>query len=305
MAPDRIILLAACVAFIVAGSPAVAISQTTDTLSTLRSRVLDADTSDTAAAAYKGYFVRLGREGLRDRVKDEDIGIALQAAWEVHKKPLKRPQEVVGRVADAYDRDELTKFLAILKDRTKAPVPEWWAASVVDVDLFSGRHHAFGSDRQGGPKLRELTGGAAVPEGANLDETGDTIVYSVGKRAVRFPKTTFGKMAWPTYTALVGEKSAVVAAYSPASGFAFKLAGFTGEGGKAAWTADVWAAGRTLLAGMGFHCVELREKTGVVFVFGAESHGMYLEAFDTRTGKCQFRFCTCYWFNHSEEWGLK
>ena len=29
------------------------------------------------------------------------------------------------------------------------------------------------------------------------------------------------------------------------------------------------------------------------------------EGFDAKTGKSQFRFCTCYWFNFSEAWDLK
>jgi hypothetical protein len=40
-------------------------------------------------------------------------------------------------------------------------------------------------------------------------------------------------------------------------------------------------------------------------VFGMESHGAYIEAFDAGTGKVRFRFCTCYWSEHSETWGLK
>ena len=67
----------------------------------------------------------------------------------------------------------------------------------------------------------------------------------------------------------------------------------------------MWAAGRTALAGYGVHRVELAGKDGSVFVFGTESHGMYLEAFDLATGKCQFRFCSCYWFTFSETWNLK
>jgi hypothetical protein len=39
-------------------------------------------------------------------------------------------------------------------------------------------------------------------------------------------------------------------------------------------------------------------------VYGCDSHGMYAEGFDAKTGKCRFRFCTCYWFNFSEAWGL-
>jgi hypothetical protein len=103
----------------------------------------------------------------------------------------------------------------------------------------------------------------------------------------------------------LGEKRSVVAAYFGGGGNGCHIYGFEGQGGKPAWKADVWSAGRTILAGRSYHKVELRQKGDTVYLFGAESHGMYVEAFDVATGKCRFRFCTCYWFNNSERWGLK
>ena len=52
------------------------------------------------------------------------------------------------------------------------------------------------------------------------------------------------------------------------------------------------------------HRVESVSSEGSVLVFGGESHGMYLEAFDEKTGKCLYRFCTCYRFNFSESWNV-
>jgi hypothetical protein len=57
-------------------------------------------------------------------MKDKDTGIALQAAWEVHKQPAKQ-KIVVGRSERRYDPEELEKFLTFLKERTKVPIPEW------------------------------------------------------------------------------------------------------------------------------------------------------------------------------------
>jgi hypothetical protein len=89
-------------------------------------------------------------------------------------------------------------------------------------------------------------------------------------------------------------------------GFPFKLAAFTGKDSHVAWKARVWAAGRDIFLGAaGYAPIELREAEGVVYVFGAEGCGMYLEAFDAESGQCRYRFCTAYWFNPSEAWGLK
>ena len=106
-------------------------------------------------------------------------------------------------------------------------------------------------------------------------------------------------------TGLVGEKNSVLAAFETKGGFDFTLLRLEGKSGKPSWTADVWGAGRTLGIGLGYHNVDLRQNGDTVFVFGAECYGMYLEAFDIASGKCRFRFCTCYWFLFSEEWELK
>ena len=76
--------------------------------------------------------------------------------------------------------------------------------------------------------------------------------------------------------------------------------------GKKQWTRTAWAARRGAASGPeGGSQIEIRRHGDTVIVYGCESHGMYAEGFEARTGKCQFRFCTCYWFNFSEAWGIK
>src|SRR5262249_53530535 len=79
------------------------------------------------------------------------------------------------------------------------------------------------------------------------------------------------------------------------------------ESGELVWTSDVWAAGRTALLGTdtGAHQIEFVTAGDRVFVFGAESHGLYAEAFALADGHPLFRFCSCHWFDFSETWGLK
>jgi hypothetical protein len=229
------------------------------TATALRDEVLKASKPWDKAKAYKAFFLHVGRDKLQDLTKDADTGIALQAAWEVHKKAVKRAKPVLGMSDDFYDPEELAKFVKFLKERTKAPVPDWWSESIQDAWLFPGQHHAF--IRSGKQRGRSVTRLAA------------------------------GKL--------------LVTADIPIAGFRYVLVGSAAADGKQLWEAEVWSAGRGFLAGVGYHRVELKEKDGILFVFGMETHGMYLEAFELATGKCLYRFCTCYWFHFSEEWGLK
>jgi hypothetical protein len=278
------------------------------TVAELRERVVKADTPDKKAEAYKAYFLKVGRAGLKDLMKDEDTSIALQAAWEAHLKPVKRNPEIRNRADDVYDPAELKRFVAFLKERTKAPVPDWWAAAVADVDLFPGYHHAFVSETKANqPKRHRSKAGALVPDGAELEVSGDNLVYSRGGRSVGFRKGEDDLRFHDRFAGVLGKDRSAVAAFGSVGG-KYKLFGFgaAGAGVQRVYSADVWGSGRTGLAtGVHDHWAELAEGNGAVYVFGAESHGMYMEAFDAATGTARFRFCTCYWWHWSEGWGLK
>jgi hypothetical protein len=72
--------------------------------------------------------------------------------------------------------------------------------------------------------------------------------------------------------------------------------------GAVRWRNGVWAVGRGVLTGSGVHQIEMVVTDQLLFVFGAESHGAYAEAFRLEDGEPLFRFCTCYWFHFSEPW---
>ncbi len=289
--------------------PLVVGGEPEDDFVTLREAVVKASSSKLKAKAYQSLFKATGQKGLADLTKDDDTGIALQAAWELHKKAAMRPKHIALRTDDVYDHVELEKFVTFLKQKTKAPVPNWWAETILDVDVFPGRHHAFSStSKTPVPKLRKSKAGVEVPDGAEVTEDGDALAYTSGGRSVKFLKTAFDANIDDAMAGLLTEKRSVIASYTTACGARFQLAGFEGNGGKGGkptWTADVWSSGRTELGGRSFHLMELTQKDDSVYVFGAESHGMYMEAFDIATGKCRFRFCTAYWFDFSEAWGLK
>ena len=59
-------------------------------ITALRETVLKAEGMLAKSEAYKKLFQEVGRAGLKDLRKDEDTSIALQAAWELSKKPVMR-----------------------------------------------------------------------------------------------------------------------------------------------------------------------------------------------------------------------
>lgn len=267
----------------------------TDAMAPFREMVVRAGTREQKGAAYQAYFLHVGRAGLKELMKDQDTGIALQAAWETCIQPAKRKDDAGGRTDDVYDRAGLVKFVAFLKDRIKVGVPDWWAAAITKVDVFPDRHHAF---------IRPHAAKAG-PKDCKVQLEGDTIVCSSGGRFIKFPKETFDEIAAGSFVGWLGDRQSVVASYPTSAGFEYQVTGFVGKNGKPDWRAEVWSAGRQELFGDGFHQVEMTERDGVVYLFGMESHGAYVEAFEVATGKVRFRFCTCYWFHFSEAWGLK
>jgi hypothetical protein len=226
------------------------------TIEALRQAVLKSPNGVYLGRAYMALFLRVGRAGLPELTKDADPGIALQAAWEVHKKAVKRPKHISGRSDDIYDPNELAKFTTFLETRAKIKPPDWWSGSFRDVDLFPGSHCHL--------------------------------------RAIGRPTETVGLVAGQLF----------VRADCPDSGTSYDLEAYDLKTGKRVWKEEVCATDDPFSSGIPYHRVELREKDGCLYVFGAGG-GVYLEAFELATGHCWFRFCTSYWNHPSELWGLK
>lgn len=266
----------------------------------LREAVVKAETAKEKMYSYKTLFEKVGKAGLPELTKDEDTGIALQAAWEVHKK-LVEQKEKEGGSKWVYDPDELKKFVAVLKKRTKAPVPDWWAESITIVEVKPGKRHVFPIGPDHRPKVHTTKDHTRLPEGHDLEKKADTLVYTVGKRSVEFPKDTFGG-GISNAAGFVGEKRSAIV---ECAGGPFVIVGFEGKGGKPVWKSEGWGTGLHFLAGSLTVYVEVFENDGTVYVFGGDSTGMYLEAFDLATGKPAFRFSTSYVCLYSEAWDVK
>jgi hypothetical protein len=263
----------------------------------LRDLLADEDKSIAVAGAYKKLFAHVGIAGLPKLVEDEDTSIALQAAWELHRKAVKREPPIQNRTDWVFDKKPMEQFLKVLGKRLKSDPPAWWGSTLLKGEVFPGQHHAFTDlEKQQPPTATVIVGK-------------DEVVITAGKQSVRMPKADFEK---DKHELDIGAPVALCEAdlsfiaHLVFRGYPFKLVGVDSKQSKRLWSATVWAARRGFSSGPpGVSPVEVRRHGDTVIVYGSESHGMYIEGFDSKTGKCRFRFCSCYWFNFPEKWDLK
>lgn len=256
------------------------------------------DESREVAEAYKRLFTHVGPTGLKTLTDDDDTSIALQAAWELYRKPVKRDPQILGRTEWVFDKGPMEQFLKLAAKRLKSEPPTWWGATLLKGDVFPGRHHAF-VDLQG-----------PLPSTATFTVEKDDVVITSGKQSVKIAKADFDNAADPLDfgkpPVILGDADLSFIARPWVRGYPFKVIGVDSKTGEQLWATSVWAARRGGSNGAeGVDPVEIRRQGNTIIVYGCDSHGMYAEGFDVKTGECRFRFCTCYWFNPSEFWGSK
>src|SRR5688500_7347089 len=124
--------------------------------------ILAAYTPEAKASAYRKLFENVGRKKLVTFKKHPDTSLALQAAWELARKPMPRRPKMSGRVDWIYDPVPLREFAQFVQERTGVPVPAWWRKAITDVDLFPREHHAF-IGAGGGPVYKGPMGSPLTP----------------------------------------------------------------------------------------------------------------------------------------------
>ncbi|HKB05059.1 MAG TPA: hypothetical protein VKD90_22740 [Gemmataceae bacterium] len=256
------------------------------------------DKSRAVATAYKALFTHVSSAGLMNLAEDEDPSIALQAAWELHRKAVKRDPPIVGRTDWVFDRKPMEEFLGFAAKRLKTDPPGWWRTAVLHGDAWPDSHHAF------------IDLGRDLPAAPVVEVGKDEVAIKAGTQVVKLARADFDKAepfgGFGSPPAVLWGAEQSVVARPGFRGYPFEVVGVDTKAGRRLWAATVWAARRGLSSGVpGTNPVEVRRQEDIVVVYGCESHGLYAEGFDAKTGQCRLRFCTCYWFNFSEKWGLK
>lgn len=267
--------------------------------------VIQASTREQKAKAYRDLLAPLDPEQLGDLAKGDDMGLAFQASWELSRKVIKRPKGIAGRTELVYDRDQLSKVVDRIKIRTKSSIPKWWREAITDIDVTPGDKHAlFGYVTSRPVKTSKADFGCLLLNESKLQTRAEkTGIFSSSKdRSLSFDMEELGVSRDGGLSGVIGDKYSALTPYSTAGATEYRIIGYDNDKGRSIWSNVVWATGRSLVLGDSYHRVEVVTDDLTFFVFGAESHGAYLEAFDAKSGKSVFRFCTSYWSNYSEQW---
>jgi hypothetical protein len=273
-------------------------------LSSLRRNVLIANSAGDKAKAYQALFRPFGAGRIAELLGDTDNGIAIQAAWEVLKRPRKRPAQLDMRSEWVLDPLGQQEFLGFLRSRIDCDPPEWWQQAITDVDLFPGSHVAF--CRIEHPEVVTEGDGWYHPQHIMLGREDGKIHVCVERKSVTAEEAMLLEAIENPFgyylTATSGQRSVIICVFA-GHGFPFQVSCLETASGKLLWTRKVWATRYTHTSGpWRGHYADPVQTESTVYVFGAESHGMYLEAFDLATGMNLFRFCSSYWSNSSERW---
>lgn len=232
---------------------------------------------------------------LHELARDPNDDVAVRAAWEIMLRSAKsratRDQDDDHKWVRIKDK-EVAKFIGFLEGRLRVTPPK-----VVQQVLESGNiHYRFelsaileslcnrGDENFVAPRDEEAESKSKV-----VEEDKEVFVV-IGEKRTKIPQRfTEGRLDIAAYSRLVGDK--VVVVFAGAFGLGARAICLDRETGKPFWSHDVWVCPGGGASGLPCnHLVAIREKDGVLQIFGLEANVFYIEFRDLNDGKVRFRF---------------
>jgi hypothetical protein len=264
-------------------------------------KVVNASDVKAAAKANAGLFKKADPNLLRGLKAVKAHGVALRAAWEEMaladgKKGKRKTQ--FGEEEDCVFVNPVAaaRFLGFVEGRLGIQLPPWWEQMVQEVDRKSMTvvwpkdvpYHVV-------PFADPI--GVGMPKGMELRKQGDGALLRIVKDSVSLPSAIVKEYLDPGSRTLSagadGER--VFLAFHNDFGISYPLVGIDRKTGKKLWESEVWDNGNVGGSGMPFEYVAVVPNGERVFVIGAGVLCFYIEAFDSKTGRCAFRFASRYW----------
>ncbi len=222
-----------------------------------------------------------------DSIADDGVAIAFE--WSRFSQKLKTKD-----IAQ-LDGPSLQYFIGYVEGRTRSRLPEWWkktiSSSQIRKDgLLIKRDHHRKPDASGSRTILNSPSGtsASLAKGTLRIEFGES-VCELGEKFLDEIKKTVDFTAIDI--ANVDDKSFVVLFTDddPNQSVLCKVSKATSL---AVWKSKVWGCFR--VAGANFHSASMATSPDSVLVYGQSAGTLYIESFNKRTGKCNFRFSTLY-----------
>jgi hypothetical protein len=303
-------LVAMCVASRVAASEADAIRQ-----------IVQPSTIDDVMVARAVVFAKASEDRLKELKSNRADSIALYAAWEELARDFRR-----YKTSDTKLKPGKERFLGFLEGRLGVSLPRWWEETIdkSSATFQDGRPSfhvpgcnappwesayrptgigvrkwglkvtksadGLGGTARGKPELIESELRAAREATFTLEEGG--VRVRVGHESAILPAKVLEESRMDLADVLL-EKGVCFLALHTDYPLGFTL--ICCQAGRGVlWESDGWGPACGPIYGVIYNRLGVVAKEDRVVVFGAEPLAVYIEAFDRKTGKNLFRFCSEY-----------
>ncbi len=297
-------ILVVCVGWVSGGAGTEPADDTIDT--TLIDAAEDAgDLND----AYASLLCDAPPEGLAKLLTSDSTGLALQAAWEEVKRSMPRspasPVRSRRSGMSRLNRVSLARFIGFVEGRLRVTVPDWWedhlliakGGAIEDIDFLAMRIPDTGRGTYGNMPAysgtKELDIDVEYNGGVSKVEViGDQLAIHLEDCVFQVDRPSGSTI----YVSVMDFKTSGCLALVHDNWPGGILLNIDSSDGKVLWQQELWCDRAYYIRGGdgGFHWSEVKTKGDTVFVFGLRNDLVYIEAFELRTGKPQFRFSTTY-----------
>jgi hypothetical protein len=226
------------------------------------------------------------RSELDRLVSVPDCTTALAAGWELVRRTMPETEQKDVVTPDLL---AISRFLGLVEQRLRVPVPKTWAEALKSVAGYGQKDIWFQlvqAGRKGDWRIKR--------DGAHLR-------VKRGIRSIKLPAGIVLEPASYATAECVGEW-AYVAVYSALPDSRYTLFAIDQGNGKVRWSTTVWGTSRIRprgvitvgYSGSDWHVVETRSSAETLAVFGFSGSAVYVEVFDRKTGENRCRFSTAY-----------
>jgi hypothetical protein len=225
-------------------------------------------------------------------------GIALRAALEEALLDVKYAKGNL-RAGSREEARSLSRLLGFLEGRLRINAPDWWRKMVIGAE-FDAKNFRFLFDAEKETWHRVPGFSPCLPKNVHFQKCHNRRYLKIdGETRISLPSKLRKDIPY-------GDSGVLTVASDNENCYSAVYFGLTGgftlhcsdrRSGKDLWEADVLGAAGGLLrggSGPGYHRVTLLSGDSVLYVFGGESDGAYVEGFDKKSGKVRFRFSTGY-----------
>lgn len=241
---------------------------------------------------------------LKDLKTHKHDGIALRAAWEVLRRTIK---ESPDKDDDAdtvvrLDQRSVQRFIGFVEGRLKISLPRQFEKTLQHAQATEADNILFfpllGFPIKHWPNHKTPSGLVTNKDiwAVNRKDEAQLLVSSYKKTCkvpMRYRNEAAKKGIDYGLTSIIEDNQCIVG-FMGDSCFSYRLLCLNLKSSELLWSTEVWASGLGGFSGQDRHLAVMKVHENKLYVFGACTRNMYIEAFDMKDGSNLFRFGTGY-----------